>query len=106
MGRKSAFESLEPEKKAKVLAFIRANRHKVIDDIQTALLEVEGVDIARSTLHRTITKINARDQLLARAEEQTVVTVVDRVTGEVRVIKTCMPGDLVEALIRQTEVAA
>lgn len=106
MGRKSTFESQEPQKQASILAFIRANRHLGIDDIRAGLLESEGFDMARSTLHRTITKINARDQLLARADEQTVVTVVDRVSGDVRVIKTCVPGALIDALIRQAEASS
>lgn len=105
MGRKSAFESLEPEKQAKALALVRAHRHKSIDDVR-ALMEAEGIDMARSSLHRAMTKINARDQLLVRAEEQSVITVVDRISGEVRVIKACIPGDLVETLIRQAEAVS
>ncbi|ART47586.1 MULTISPECIES: DUF3486 family protein [Acidovorax] len=106
MGRKSAFKSLEPEKQAKALALMRAHRHKSIDDIRAALIDSEDLDISRSAVHRMLSKLNARDQMLASAEEHTVVTVVDRITGEVVVIKTAVPASLIESLIRQAEAVS
>ena len=106
MGRRSTFASLEPQTQARVLAVMRANRHKAIDDIRAILIAAEGIDISRSAVHRTLLKINARDQLLARADEQTVVTAVDRASGEVLIIKTALPAVLIERLIREAESAA
>ncbi|KAB2905597.1 MAG: helix-turn-helix domain-containing protein [Burkholderiaceae bacterium] len=103
MSRKSAFDSLAPELQTRVIALVRANRHKSLDDIKAVLTASEGITISRSAIHRTLTKLNARDHLVALPAEQTVVTVVDRVSGEVRVVKTAIPAAVIEAMIRSAE---
>lgn len=100
MGRKTAFELLTPDLHAKALAHLRANPHRSLDELQVALLE-DGIDISRSALHRAAIKVKANDKLMATAEDQTVITIVDRVSGEVRVIKTHLPASVVDALIHQ-----
>ena len=48
-----------------------------------------------------LAKLNAYDRRSAAAGEGTVVTIVERATGEIRLVTTGLPASTVEGLIRQ-----
>lgn len=77
---------------------IRANRYQNIDQI-VEQLAAEGIQVARSTLHRHMVRLHARDAMTAHPEEDTVVTIVERSTGLVRVVKTSATAEALVAMI-------
>lgn len=99
MGRISIIKRLDLSSRSIVDRVIRAHAYLDVDKI-VAELEAEGIEIARSSLHRYLVGLRERDALCAQPLEDTVITIVERSTGVVRVIKTSATAD---ALIRLIE---
>lgn len=98
MGRHCSIRTLGPAKSNTVDQVIRAYRYIHLDDMVLELAD-RGIKIARSTLHRYLRALRERDMLCARPEEGTIVTIVERATGEVRVIKCCIASADLHAII-------
>ena len=99
MGKNSNINKLEIPLQMQVNDCIRAHRYIQIDEILIAIKEL-GIDgMNRSSLHRHIVKLKARDSLNAQPSEGTIITIVERTTGEVRVIKTSASGVAITSLI-------
>jgi hypothetical protein len=101
MTRRSFVDALPADERVKAITVLRANRHRSLDQIKAALSEQVGIDASRSAVHRATTKLDAYDRQNAAADEGTIVTIVERATGEVRVVKTSLPPSTIEDLIRQ-----
>ena len=65
-------------------------------------LENEGIKLARSTVYRHMVILRERDAMTAQPEEDTVVTIVERSTGVVRVLKSSATAESLAALIEST----
>lgn len=72
-----------------------------LDAILEAILAAGVGEISRSALGRYVPTLKQGDSLKASPEEDTVITVVERRTGEVRVIRISAPADLVAAQIEK-----
>ena len=94
-------DALPADQKAKAIAVLRANRHQSLDWITATLSEQAGVEVSRSAVHRALAKLNIYDRQNAAMGEGTVVTIVERATGEIRLVTTGLPASTVEAMIRQ-----
>lgn len=101
MGRLSLGRRLEAETRGIVDRCIRANQYQDLLGI-VAELAGQGITIPRSTLHRYVTALREADALCALPDEGTIVTIVERGTGQVRVVKTAATGLAVAALIEKT----
>jgi hypothetical protein len=77
---------------------IREHRYMGIDDMHTDLA-AQGVSVTRSSLHRYMLKLRDKDATLATPEEGTIVTIVERATGEVRLVKSVASADAIATLI-------
>ena len=106
MGRRSVFDMLHTARRAQALAIVQANRHASLSELKAILADEMGLKISRSAIHRNLRKTDASGQTMARPDESTVVTIVGRSTGEVRIVKTTLAGAVVEELIRQSVPAA
>lgn len=106
MGRRSTIESLPPDTQAAVLNYIRSHRHYTIDEMLESLKSQGLACPSRSALGRYMQKLDAKDALCANPSEGTIVTIVERGTGEVRTIKCDVPGAIIERRIRELSVPA
>lgn len=66
-----------------------------------AALADQGINIHRSTLHRYVADLRESDALCALPDEGTIVTIVERGTGQVNVVKTAATGQAVASLIEK-----
>jgi hypothetical protein len=80
---------------------IRSHRYIGLDAILADVLKAGVGDISRSALGRYVPALKQRDSLKATPEEDTVITVVERRTGQVRVVRIGAPADLVVAQIEK-----
>jgi hypothetical protein len=99
MGRRSNIDKLPPELHSAVVDCIRAHRHFTLDELMSALEELGFSQISRSALHRFFTTLDQRDALCANPNEGTIVTIVERGTGEVRMVKSSASGLAIQSLI-------
>lgn len=106
MGRRSTIDTLPPEVKAAVLNYIRSHRHFTLDAMLADLKEQGFVQLSRSALGRFLPKFDSRNELCANPGEGTIVTIVERGTGEVRVVKSSVSGFALEALIAQADLSS
>ena len=105
MGRHSNIASLALNQQTQVDQCIRAHRYRNLDFIME---EVETLGISgfsRSALHRYLLKLEKDDALHADPEQSTIVTIIERVTGEIRVVKTSASGFAIAALIAKNTKA-
>lgn len=100
MGRHCSIQALGTAKISIVDQVIRDHGYIQLDDIVGELAQRE-IKLARSTLHRYLRELRQRDLLCATPEEGTIVTIVERATGEVRVVKCRLPGSILFDLIRE-----
>ncbi|MBB2775044.1 UNVERIFIED_ORG: hypothetical protein HNP28_000315 [Comamonas terrigena] len=100
MGRTSTAKRLTPAAQQALDLAIRASSYIDLDKVR-AQLQGGGIIFTRSSLYRYAAKLRARDAMTATPEEGTVVTIVERPSGLVQVVKTSMPGNAVAALIQQ-----
>ena len=99
MGRRSSIDKIPAESQTTVIEFIRAHRHWTLTELTDGLLDLGIVDISRSALHRYLEKLYVSDSLQATQEEGTIVTIMERATGEVRVVKCSASAQLVADLV-------
>jgi hypothetical protein len=98
MGRLLKIEMLPEHERIAIDRCIREHRYMVLDDI-VADLAAHGVTVGRSSLHRYMVKLREKDATLAAPEEGTIVTMVERATGEVRLVKSAASADAIATLI-------
>jgi len=77
---------------------IREHRYMLLDEI-VADLTAQGITVGRSSLHRYVVKLREKDATLATPEEGTIVTIVERSSGEVRLVKTAASAEAIATLI-------
>lgn len=100
MGRASTVKKMKPEHRIVVEDTIRKHNYLGLDEMVVEL-EKKGIMITRSTLHRYLQRLEAKDHLLAGPDEATIITIVERGTGEVRVIKTSASASILANIIVQ-----
>lgn len=98
MGRIFSIKQLDPHTQLEVDRTIRSHGYVNLDKMLEALT-AKGLIISRSSLYRYVVDLRARDALTAHPDEGTIITVVERSTGQVRVVKTSMSADSVVALL-------
>lgn len=99
MGRVHSIERLPVDQQSLINNIIRAHHYVVLDNILEDI-KAQGLDfITRSTLGRYVPKLKAQDHLKADPSEDTIVTLVERSTGKVLVLKTGVAAELVAAKI-------
>lgn len=98
MGRISTIQRLDIASRMLVDRVIRAHSYVNVDKIVEEL-ETQCIPLARSSLHRYLVGLRERDALSAQPQEDTVITIVERSTGVVRVIKTAATADALVSLI-------
>lgn len=101
MARKFNIERLPPELYSEVVNCIRAHRHMTIEDIVLAVNKGGLIHTSRSSLHRFLAKLDAKDAICASQEELTIITIVERKTGVVRTVKSSASGLAIELMISQ-----
>jgi hypothetical protein len=92
MGRISTLFYLSPEHQESLKACIRSHQYVNLDLMMVDLKKRGITGITRSALHRHVVNFKESDALCASPDEGTVVTIIERGSGEVRVIKTCASG--------------
>ncbi len=101
MGRRSSIEKLSPEVRTAVIDCIRAHRHFTLDEIIFTLEERGFTEVSRSSLHRFLPSLDKKDALCANPDEGTIVTIVERGSGEVRTVKSSASGLAIDELIKK-----
>lgn len=98
MARISTVLLLSPEQHAKVDSLIRHFRYVNTDAIRE-LLSAGGIDIARSTLHRYMTKLQRDDGLMMGDGVRTVIVVFDRAAGSTTTVNSLASKETILAAI-------
>jgi hypothetical protein len=104
MGNVSKIAKLDLQLQMQINDCIRAHSYIQIDVILRALKELGFEGIHRSNLHCYIVKLKAQDALTANPNEGTVITIVERATGEVRVIKSSASAVAIASMIAKINV--
>lgn len=91
MGRLLKIELLPEAERIAIDRSIREHRYMLLDEI-VADLAAQGIVVGRSSLHRYVVKLREKDATLATPEEGTIVTIVERGSGEVTVPEGIDPG--------------
>ena len=99
MGRTSTIIRLSPEENALTDALIRRFRYSQIDVVREELQQ-SGIKISRSALGRYMKKLGERDGFLMDDRDATVVTIMERSTGHVIVVKSPVRPDALLAHIQ------
>ena len=86
MGRLLKIELLPEAERIAIDRSIREHRYMLLDEIVTDLAG-QGIAVGRSSPHRYVVKLREKDATLATPEEGTIVTIVERSSGEVRLVK-------------------
>lgn len=102
MGRISSIHRMDDQQRAVVDRCIREHRYTGLSDIAATLAD-QGITIPRSNLHRHLSALREKDALVASPDEGTIVTIVERGTGEVRVLKTTASGQAIAAMIEKLQ---
>ena len=105
MGRRSNIEILEPKLRSAMIDCIRAHRRFTLDEQMSYLKERGFTQVSRSGLGRFLQEFDKKEALCANPNEGTVVTIVERGTGEVRVVKSSASGLAIAALIKNIGLA-
>lgn len=99
MSKPHSIDLLSPPEHEIVVRSIRAHRYAqvnlIAEDIKAAGIE----KISRSAIGRYVARVRARDEQTAQPDQNTIVTVVQRSTGTVQVIKTSASAETVMAQI-------
>lgn len=99
MGRYHSIDLLPVEQHEQVNQCIRMHRYMNLDAILADIHEQGIEQLSRSALGRYIPQLRARDEMKVAPAEDTIVTIVERSTGEVRVVKTTASAAYVAAQI-------
>lgn len=101
MGKHHSIDCLAPAQLELVKQCIRAHRYMLLDSMLAALC-AQGIEgISRSALSRYVPRLKAEDSLKADTDEETIITIVERSTGAVRIIKTGASAATVAAQIEK-----
>ncbi len=98
MGRNTKIETGPEHERIAIDRCIREHRYMGIDNMVADLAE-QGVSVNRSSLQRYMQKLREKDASLATPEEGTIVTIVERASGQVRLVKTAASADAIATLI-------
>jgi hypothetical protein len=98
MGRLLKIELLPEAERIAIDRSIREHRYMLLDEI-VADLAAQKIAVGRSSLHRYVVKLREKDATLATPEEGTIVTIVERGSGEVRLVKTAASAEAIATLI-------
>lgn len=98
MGRHTKIEQGPEHERIAIDRCIREHRFMGIEGM-VADLKAQGLSVNRSSLHRYMLKLREKDSTLATPEEGTIVTIVERATGEVRLVKSKASADAIATLI-------
>jgi arginine repressor len=98
MGRPTKIEQGPDQERIAIDRSIREHRYIGLDDIVADLTE-QGITVTRSALHRYLVKLREKDSTLATPEEGTIVTIVERGTGDVRTVKSSASGAAIQEMI-------
>ena len=98
MGRLLKIELLPEAERIAIDRSIREHRYMLLDEI-VADLTAQGIVVGRSSLHRYVVKLRENDATLATPEEGTIVTIVERGSGEVRLVNTAASAEAIATLI-------
>ena len=99
MGRRCTFNTLPADQRTALQDCVRAHRHLTLNEILAVLEERGFKGIFRSTLHRYIQQLNRKDVLYANPTEGTIITIIERGTGEVRTVKSSAARAAIEEMI-------
>ena len=105
MGRQNSIEMLQPEQFELAKQCIRSHRYMILDAILADMRELGIQGVSRSTLGRYVPTLKAQDEMKAAPGEETVITIVERSSGEVRVIRTGVSAASVAAQIMKLQAA-
>ena len=105
MGRHRSIDLLPTEQREQVNQCIRLHRYMNFDAILADIQKLGIKQISRSALGRYLPNLRAGDELKVAPAEDTIVTIVERSTGEIRVIKTSASAAAVAAQIAKIGVA-
>ena len=100
MGRTSTVRRLAIEDQVVVDRCIRAHSYCSLDAIVEDLAE-QGIHLSRSSVHRHAQKLQIADGLFALPSEGTIITIVERGSGEIRVLKTSASGAAVAEFLER-----
>lgn len=99
MGKHHSIDCLPPAQLEQVKECIRSHRYMLLDRMLSDL-RAQGVDgISRSALGRYVPRLKAEDSLRVSSNEDTIVTIVERSTGVVHIVKTSASASTVAARI-------
>ena len=98
MGRNTKIDKGPDHERIAIDRCIREHRYMGLDDMVSALA-AQGVSVNRSSLHRYMLNLREKDANLASPEEGTIVTIVERSTGQVRLVKSEASADSIATLI-------
>jgi len=98
MGRLTSIDKLPEHERMAVDRCIREHRYMGIENMVLALVE-QGIKVNRSSLHRYTVKLRDKDATLATPDEGTIVTIVERATGQVRLVKCAASAEAIATLI-------
>jgi hypothetical protein len=98
MGRNTKIERGPEHERMAIDRCIREHRYMGLDDMVFDLA-AQGITVNRSSLHRYMLKLRDRDSTLAAPEEGTIVTIIERSTGEVRLVKSAASAEAIATLI-------
>lgn len=106
MPRASTIGQLSLSEIELVNKLIRASRYRSMNTTLEALRK-EGIDVSRSALGRYALSLKRDDGLMASPADNTIITIVERNSGKIRVVKTSAPADAIashlESLVPTTE---
>lgn len=103
MGRTSACLYLTSEYQESVRTVIRSQQYVILDLMMASLQERGIKGISRSSLHRNGCQLKEADALCASTGKGTVVTNVERGSGEVRVMKTSALGLSIATMLEKIQ---
>jgi hypothetical protein len=98
MGRNTKIEQGPEHERIAIDRCIREHRYMGLDRM-VADLAAQGLSVNRSSLQRYMSKLREKDANLATPEEGTIVTIVERASGEVRLVKSAASADAIATLI-------
>lgn len=88
MGRISTLLYLTPEQQESFKSCVRSHQYVNLDLMMVDLQKRGIAGITRSALHRHVVRLKEADALCANPDQGTVITIMERGSGEVRVVKT------------------
>ena len=104
MGHRFSIDKMEPQRRAMAINCIRANRHFSLVEIISCLRELGITEVSKSSLHRYLPTLDRKDALCASPNEGTVITIVERGTGEVFTLASSASGRIIAEMVKGLEL--